>query len=201
MPDETLDPGQITVFLKRLADGDSSAEEPLAEAVYSQIRATAQAILHSGRNETSLQATSLVNIVLLELVRLRSVDWQDREHFFRTAARMLRRRFIDHIRARRTGKRPSSGVRTDFEDLILPSEERFDEILDVDSALNELAGFDPDLAELVELVYFGGCPLKTVAEIRGVATKTVSRHLGLAQRWLKSRLSRPPSLENAAISK
>jgi RNA polymerase sigma-70 factor (ECF subfamily) len=193
--------GQITLLLQRLSGGDSSAETPLAEAVYSEIRSTARRLIESGRDDATLQATSLVNIVLLELLRLRSVEWQDREHFFRTAARLLRRRFIDHVRSRRAGKRPPSTMKSQLEDLMFPTEETFDEILDIDQALNELAEFDPDLAELVELVYFGGCPLKTVAEMRGVATKTIRRHLTLAEKWLKTRLSCPMALEKPATRK
>jgi RNA polymerase sigma factor (TIGR02999 family) len=199
MPDENASE-QITVFLRRLSAGDSSAENPLAEAVYSEIRSTAKRLLASGRNDATLQATSLVNIVLLELLRLRSIEWQDREHFFRTAARLLRRRFIDHIRARRASKRPQCMMKSQLEDLMLPTKERFDEILDIDQALQELTEVDPDLAELVELVYFGGCPLKTVAEMRGVATKTIRRHLTLAEKWLQARLSCPVTLQKSATT-
>jgi RNA polymerase sigma factor (TIGR02999 family) len=191
---------QITVYLKRLSAGDKSAETPLAEAVYSQMRTAARGIVGNASGYLTLQATSLVNIVLLELLRLRSVDWKDREHFFRTASRMLRRRFIDYIRARRAAKRPPSDARAEFEECLLPTEERFDEILDVNLGLDELAVFDPDLAELVEMVYFGGCPIGTVAEIRGVSPKTVSRHLDLAQSWLKTRFSCPPLLSASASS-
>lgn len=201
MAGETTDAAQITVYLRRLSEGDTSAEAPLAEALYAQIRATARAMIRSGRDDSTLQATSLVNIVLLELLRLRSVQWKDREHFLRTASRMLRRRFIDHIRGRKAEKRPSSGSRVDIEAVLLPKDEHFDEILDVDKALTEMATFDEDLAELVELIYFGGCPIKTVAEIRGVSPKTITRHLDLAQRWLKSRLSNPPSLQKDASVK
>lgn len=190
--------GQITIYLRRLSAGDSSAETPLAEAVYSTMRSTAKRMVDRGRNDSTLRATSLVNIVLLELLRLRSVEWEDRDHFYNMAARMLRRRFIDHIRARRASKRPSSRQQTELEDLMFPTEEKFDEILDIHQALEELAKFDSDLADLVELVYFGGCPLKTVAEMRGVATKTVSRHLDLAERWLKTRLSCPVRLVKTA---
>ncbi|HKD10376.1 MAG TPA: ECF-type sigma factor [Bryobacteraceae bacterium] len=195
---ESAGVGEITLFLKRLSAGDASAETPLAEAVYAEIRTMAGRIVNGGQQSQTLQATSLVNEVLLELVRLRSVDWQDRRHFFRTAARMLRRRFIDHIRRRQATKRPSSASRIELEDLMLPTDERFDEILGVDQALNKLAEFDPDLAELVELVYFGGCSKKTIAELRNVSEKTITRHLGLAERWLKPQLSSPIALQKSA---
>ena len=199
MEHDASDPGEITIYLRRLSSGDRAAEAPLAEAVYSQMRSVAHGMLRGRENET-LQATSLVNIVLLELLRIQSIVWQDRGHFFQTAARMLRRRFIDHIRAKRAGKRPSSAMKTDLEDLMLPTDERFNEILDVHLALVDLAKFDPELADLVEMVYFGGCPIKTAAEIRGVSTKTISRHLELAEKWLQTRMSCPPALEKAASS-
>jgi RNA polymerase sigma factor (TIGR02999 family) len=189
---------QITVYLKRLSAGDQSAETPLAEAVYNQMRSAARGIVGDPSGKLTLQATGLVNMVLIELLRLRSVDWKDREHFFRTASRMLRRRFIDYIRARRAAKRPTSAERVDIEACLLPTDACFDEILDVHRGLDELAEFDPDLAELVELVYFGGCPIATAAEIRGVSPKTIGRHLDLAEKWLRARFSCPVSLARYA---
>ena len=126
-----------------------------------------------------MQATALTNEVLLELIRVRSVEWQDRSHFFRVAARMLRRRFIDYIRAQRAAKRPQKSERVDCEQLLLPTEDRFEEIIVVNEGLDQLADFDPPLAELVEMVYFGGIPICTIAEIRGVSEKTIDRHLDL----------------------
>ncbi len=183
-PDES--PGQITLYLRRLADGDASAEDPLAELVYVELQRMARGLVHHKAPDFSLQATSLVNEVLLELVRLRTIDWQDRRHFFRVAARLLRRRLIDYIRSQRASKRPSAHERETFEELILPARD-FEEVLFVDEGLRQLAAFDPQLAELVELVYFGGVPIRVVAETRGVSEKTVDRHLDLARRWLESR--------------
>jgi RNA polymerase sigma factor (sigma-70 family) len=113
---------------------------------------------------------------------------------------MLRRRFIDYIRARKAGKRPQDIGRTDLEDSLMPTEERFDEILDVHKALEEMAALDPDLAELVEMVYFGGCPIQTAAEIRGVSTKTITRHLNCARGYLRERLGCLTAPEKTAIT-
>jgi RNA polymerase sigma factor (TIGR02999 family) len=129
----------------------------------------------------------LVNEVLLELLRIRSIDWTDRTHFFRVAGRLLRRRFIDYIRAQRAEKRPPKGARVDCQDLLLPTEDRFEEIILVHEGLEQLADFDSALAELVEMVYFGGIPIVAVAEARGVSEKTIDRHLELARRWLERR--------------
>jgi len=199
LDDQTL--GEITVFLKRVASGDATAEEPLADLVYSQLQRIARGVVRRDSAEFSLDATALVHEVLLELVRLRSVDWQDRAHFFRVASRMLRRRFIDYIRERRAQKRPQAAARVSLEELLLPAEDRFEEILFVHTGLEKLAGFDHELANLVEEVYFGGVSIRTAAEIRGVAPKTVQRHLQLARRWLETNyFSECPALVRKSAS-
>jgi DNA-directed RNA polymerase specialized sigma24 family protein len=103
----------------------------------------------------------------------------------------LRRRLIDYIRVQRAGKRPSAHERMPFEDLLLPANDRFEEVLFVHEGLDRLAEFDRSLAELVELVYFGGVPIRIVAEMRGVSEKTVDRHLDLARRWLEINFRSP----------
>jgi RNA polymerase sigma factor (TIGR02999 family) len=192
---------QITIYLKRLSAGDSAAESPLADAVYAEMQRIARKIVRPQAGEFSLPATALVNEVLLELVRLRSVEWKDREHFFRVAARLLRRRFIDYIRMQRADKRPQKRGKVDIEALLLPNPERFEEVIFVNEGLDQLAEFDVALAELVEMVYFGGVSIAAIAQIRGVSEKTIDRHLDLARRWLEARfrVSCPPLISKAAI--
>ena len=174
---------QITFYLKKLSAGEAEAEEPLADLVYAHLQAMARGVLRGG-GPASLEATALVNEVLLELVRARSIDWQDRAHFFRTAGRLLRRRFVDYVRKQKAAKRPPKEARVELQELVVPAEDRFDEILMVNEGLEHLAQFDPALAELVEMVYFAGIPMASIAEIRGTSTKTIARHLELARRWL-----------------
>jgi DNA-directed RNA polymerase specialized sigma24 family protein len=57
----------------------------------------------------------------------------------------------------------------------------------VHEGLDQLSQFDRPLAELVELVYFGGVSIAALAEMRGVSEKTIDRHLDLARRWLETR--------------
>lgn len=192
--------GPITVYLKRLSAGDASAEGALAEAVYAHLQRVARGLLASNRKDVSLQPTELVNKVLFELIRSRSIDWQDRVHFFRVASRLLRRRMIDHILSHRAAKRPPRHMRVDFDDLLLPDESRFEEILLVHEGLEKLAEFDYPLAELIEMIYFGGITIQMAAELRGVSEKTIDRHLDFARRWLEKNFKAPcpPSVKNPA---
>jgi RNA polymerase sigma factor (TIGR02999 family) len=192
--------GAITVYLKRLSQGDTAAQDPLAEAVYAELQRMGRGMLQHRGSDCSLQATALVNGVLFELVRLRSIDWKDREHFFRVAARMLRRRLVDYIRSRRASKRPPGSARVDFEMLLLPTEDRFEEILQVHQGLDKLATVDASLAELVEMVYFSGVTITAAAAMRGVSEKTIDRHLDFARRWLKREFSACPSFSGQDAS-
>lgn len=201
MSDTSGEPGEITVYLKRLSAGDPSAEAPLAEAVYAQLQRISRHLLQSKSPDITLQPTALVNTVLLELVRIRSIHWEDRAHFFRVAARLLRRRLIDDIRQRRKMSRPPERQRVDLDDLLAPREERFDEILFVNEGLERLAKFDPPLAELIEMVYFGGVTIAMAAELRAVSEKTIDRHLELGRRWLKTEMATPcPSFRGNSAS-
>lgn len=160
----------------------------------------ARAIIGPKRNDISLPATALANEVLLELIKTEKIDWQDREHFFRTGARLLRRRLIDYIRASRASKRPPKLQQLPLDHALVPAAHTFDEILSVHEGIDRLATFDPMLADLIELVYFGGIAITDIAEIRGVTEKTIDRHLRFAKKWLAKNMTQgcPPALAKAA---
>lgn len=192
----------ITLFLRRLRDGDAAAENLLAEAVYQRMCSMARSVVGPNRNDISIPASALAGEVLLELVRAEHIDWKDREHFFRVCSRLLRRRLIDYIRASRAAKRPPKHSQLPLDQALVPSANTFDEILYVHESINRLAGVDPALAELIELVYFGGVAIADVARVRGVAEKTIDRHLELARKWLGKNMAGgcPPGLAKAASS-
>jgi len=196
---DQFDPGDITINLRRLAAGDIDAEAPLADAVYVQLQRMARGLMRNEASDMSLQPTALVNEVLLELIRARKVDWQDRAHFYRVASRLLRRRLIDHIRSSSAAKRPNKQAQVELEDFLLPSTDRFEEILSVHEGLDLLAAVDAPLAELIEMVYFGGISIPAIASIRGVSEKTIDRHLDLGRRWLASKF-RLPCPQSATLS-
>jgi len=58
----------------------------------------------------------------------------------------------------------------------------------LDDAFDELAGFDPRKAQIVELRYFGGLSVEEAAEALGVHPNTVVRDWRLAKAWLKREL-------------
>jgi RNA polymerase sigma factor (sigma-70 family) len=64
------------------------------------------------------------------------------------------------------------------------------EVIDLDAALNALAGVDPRKARLVELRYFAGLTLEEAAGILGISVETAKRDWRMAKAWLLAQLSR-----------
>jgi RNA polymerase sigma factor (TIGR02999 family) len=62
------------------------------------------------------------------------------------------------------------------------------DFLDLDAALNELAGLAPRQAKVVELRYFGGLENSEIAGILGISEPTVVRAWRAAPAWLFARL-------------
>ena len=57
------------------------------------------------------------------------------------------------------------------------------ELLDLDAALEALAGDDGSLAQLIEMRYFGGMTAEETAEALGKSVPVVRHDLRLAQAW------------------
>jgi len=97
--------GEVTRLLSELRKGNPDAEARLIPLIYEDLHRLAAHYMRRERADHTLQPTALVNEVYLRLVSRDGVVWQDRVHFFRVAARLMRQILVDHARARHTAKR------------------------------------------------------------------------------------------------
>ena len=97
--------GDLTLLLDRLSKGDRTAEELLMPSVYAELHRLAMARLRSERENHTLQATALVHEAYMRMCRGDDIRFQDRAHFFRIAARLMRRILVDYARERGAEKR------------------------------------------------------------------------------------------------
>ena len=67
-----------------------------------------------------------------------------------------------------------------------------EELIRVSEALRELEAIDPELAELVDMRYFGGYSEAEIAELQGITDRTVRRRWDKARAWLYVALSESP---------
>ncbi len=179
------EPGEVTRILQSWRDGDAEAFNQLIPLVYDQLHRIATGLMRRERSEHTLQATALLNEVYLRLLRQRKVAWNDREHFFAFAARLMRNILIDHARARQALCR---GGKERMDLAISPDlawmGSSYAELLDLDLALNRLESLDPRKARLVELRFFLSCTTEETCELLNISHATVERELKFARGWL-----------------
>ena len=176
----------VTRLLSAWQSGDSHALERLTPLIYEELRNRARRYMRRERPGHTLQATAVVHEAFVKLVEM-NVSWQDRAHFFNVAARQMRRILVDHAKMRFRDKRggATTGSLEDFEGLdIGPATAGDIDVLEIDDALERLAGDNPRLAELVELHYFGGLTYQELSETLKVSEATVDRELRLAKAWI-----------------
>ena len=181
---------------------DADATDRLFTLLYGELRRLAQQELQRMGGKLTLGPGTLLHETYLKLAgRGAGVEFPDRARFMGYAAKAMRGLIIDYARRRQALKRgggieltsldgaasaiagdsptaEASATAADRGAAVEPAEplER------LDSALTALARQDPQLAELVDLKYFGGLSITEIAALRGVTERTVFRH------WEKARM-------------
>jgi RNA polymerase sigma factor (TIGR02999 family) len=119
------------------------------------------------------------------------VEWQDRVHFFRVAARLMRRVLVDHARGRLAGKRGAGVAKLNLDWLEIPDHpEKLEQMVLVDEILTRLEAVDPQQVRVVEMHYFGGLSVPETASALEISTSTVDRDWSMAKAWIRRELSR-----------
>jgi RNA polymerase sigma factor (TIGR02999 family) len=163
----------------------------LIPVVYEELRGLAGLLLANKAAQLTLQPTSLVHEVYLRLLDQRRVDWEDRLHFLRIAARVMRRVLVDQCRSRLAQKR-GAGVRVALEDgmeVATAAPEEAD-ILTIDRLLDDLQARDPQQARIIELRFFAGLTVEETAEALAISKATVKRDWAVARAWLTLEMAR-----------
>jgi RNA polymerase sigma factor (TIGR02999 family) len=187
----TSDGGEVTQLLKAMKSGDPSAAELLLPLVYAELHRLAASYMRRERQDHTLQPTALINEAYLRLAR-GDLDWQNREHFIGVAANVMRRVLVDYARAHKAKIRGGELKRVELEEGLAISEERTEEMLALDEALNRLTEVNPRQAKVVELRYFGGLSVEQIAGVLAIAPRSVKRDWALARIWLFNELSTLP---------
>jgi len=175
----------VTRLLDEMAGGDAAAGEQLIALVYADLRRTAAQRMGPHGDGQTLQPTALVHEAWLRLGGEQLHGWQNRAHFFATAAAVMRSILVDRARRRKALRHGGGQVRVDLDEVnVADATSCDDQILAVHEALEKFGVEDPQKAELVKLRYFAGLSVKEAAEVLGVSEPTVHRWWAYARAWL-----------------
>jgi RNA polymerase sigma factor (TIGR02999 family) len=180
---------EVTRLLVAWGNGDQAALEELIPLVYDELRRLAGRYMRRENQGHTLQTSALVNEAYLRLIDQKSVEWQNRAHFFGVAAQLMRRILVDHARGRLRAKRGGGAQMVSLAEQAAMSEE-VAEVVALDEALERLAELDPRKSQIVEMKFFAGLTNEEVAEVLKVTTRTVEREWRKAKAWLHRAISK-----------
>ena len=157
--------------------------DQLLSEMYDELRAAAARMLRYDAPDLTLQPTELVNEAALRIVKLEKMSWNDRQHFFATGARIMRRAMIDAIRSRKRAKRQAPTIFLESEGV-----KSGVDVEALDAALTKLEGVSPDLAKIVEMRFFVGLRPDEIAVVLNSSESTIKRRWQTARLWLADEL-------------
>lgn len=173
----------LTRLLQSWSRGDNAALEALAPQVFDDLRRIARGFLRGGAAET-LQPTALVNELFPKLLGQQHVQWQNREQFFAVSKMLMRRIFLDYVKAKRSAKRGGGASDTTLDEALGIGRERDAEVDALYEALDRLEDLDPRQSRIVELHFFYGFTFEEIAEDLKVSLTTIKREWRTARLWL-----------------
>jgi len=163
-------------------DSAQKGMDGLFGILYSELHRLARRELYRQGPMGGLGATTLLHEAYLKISGSEGAVFEDRARFMTYAARVMRGLIIDDVRRRRSQKRGGlfhiTRLGTSHGDCLADPRtlSRMGDVLD------ELAQIEPELAEIIELKFFGGLSFAEIAAVRGVSERTVQRS------WEKGRL-------------
>jgi RNA polymerase sigma factor (TIGR02999 family) len=167
---------------------DYNSEEMIAE-LYGDLRRLAAARLSKLPPGQTLQATALLHDAYLRLAGSHNARWQNRAHFFASAAEAMRRILVEQARRKAAARRGAGAVRTPLNEVEVSCPEPDERILAVHEALDALELENPIQAQVVKLRFYGGLKHEEIAALLNISEKTARRHWTLAKICLFEKIS------------
>jgi RNA polymerase sigma factor (TIGR02999 family) len=176
----------LTDLINRRDSVDKAELEVLASALWPMLERLAARQLQ-GRSGLTLQASDLAQDAYIALMHEFPGRFNNREHFYALAARIVRNIVVDYLRRRGADKRggglPFERLDRIEHEAVGPIDDRVDWIA-VDAALTTLADRHEAAAQVVELKFFAGLTNEQVADTLRLSRATVIRHYRYARAWL-----------------
>ena len=158
--------------------------------VYDELRRLARRHLRRERPDHSFQSAALVNEAYLRMVQQKSMQWQNRAHFFGVASQLMRHILVDHARNRRAAKRGGPEPKLTVDSKIAMQRKPEVDLIALDDALNKLAALDPQQSRIIEMRFFGGLSIEETATALDISPATVKREWSTARAWLQREMRR-----------
>ena len=186
---EHTDSEATDAYLTQLADGSSVSSQELAAIVYEDLHRMAKALFRRESPDHTLQPTALVHEAYLRLADQKVADgWDNRAQFLAVAATAMRRVLANAARSRQSLKRGGGAERVTLTGNDSVDSPQQIDLIDLEAALEHLAGIKERYVQIVELRYFAGLSIPEIAQVLGVSPTVIDRDWAKARAYLAVRL-------------
>jgi RNA polymerase sigma-70 factor (ECF subfamily) len=186
---------EVTRLLQAWSGGSRESLDLLISSLYRDLKRMAMKV--GAIPDDTMQATVIVNEFYLRLLGQTAPKYENREHFFALAARVMRQIRIDHARRGASLKRGGGATPVPAAELseTIPvgSHHAGSDVLH--EALNRLESFDRRKATMVDLRYFAGFSMEEISSALDLSTETIRKEFRLAEAWLASVLGPAPAIQ------
>jgi len=180
--------------IRDLEPGSPSGEQRAAldelfSLVYEELRRLAS-FVRKREVSATINSTALVHEAWLKLKDSPHLAATSPPHFKAIAAKAMRQVLVDEARRRSARKRGGAGeaVFVSLGDDAVAIAACEEEVIALDTALDELAGLSPRQAQVVENRFFAGLSTAETAALLGVSESAVERDWRAAKAWLAARI-------------
>lgn len=181
--------GDITRLLQAASGGDRQANDELFDSVYRELRAIASAQRRRWSGNETLNTTALISEAYVRLANRTMSSYEDRAHFFATAAKAMRQVLINYAERAAAAKRGGNAVRVTLSALSLDDDNTIEELLHIDTLLADLEASNPRQCRVFECRVFGGMTIEETAAATGVSPATIKRDWAVVSAWIFSQLT------------
>lgn len=164
------------------------APEDLVAQMYRELHVLAEIHLRKERSTHTLQPTALVHEAFLRMNGGARLQLRGRSHFLAVASVAMRRVLVDYARRRKAEKHGAGATHVSVSEENAITEDRSEDVLAVDEALERLGEVDPQAARIVEMKFFAGMTELEIATVLGVSDRWVRRQWSFARVWLRREL-------------
>jgi RNA polymerase sigma factor (TIGR02999 family) len=178
----------VTRLLDAVEQGDPKAADELMPLVYEELRKLAAAKMAQQPDGQTLQATALVHEAWLRLADGPNRQYASRRHFFSAAAQAMRHLLIERARRKLRERHGGALQRVDADEVEIAAPADDERLIQINTALEELALLAPEKAEVVKLRFFVGLDENEIAELLDLSPRTVERYWSYAKAWLFERI-------------
>jgi RNA polymerase sigma factor (TIGR02999 family) len=165
--------------------------DQLFSVTYEELRRLASSVRRSHPGAT-ISPTTMVNEAWVKLAKSPRFASTSQLHFKRIAARAMRQVLVEAARRRNASKRGGGEgfALITFDESQQQTASCGQDLLALDSALEELARIEPRQAMMVESRFFGGLDINEIASLLAVSEATILRDWRAAKAWLAHELRR-----------